>query len=366
MAFTEVLDLIRSRRCFVKSGFAYVSTTDFISVIGAKHQKFIEESLEAHLRLLPQIENDERLFSIIRSLHSTYTGKDYTIAKNAEVPIESLDKLSKKSYPLCMRYTHDIIRAKHHLKHFGRMQYGLFLKAIGVTLEDSLKFWREEFTRVIDPEKFDKQYSYNIRHNYGKEGSNTNYTPYSCMKIIQTSVGPQDTHGCPFKILDQSNLKLKLISYGLGQVQVQDILNYVSKGHYQIACGKYFEILHETPLHEGINHPNAYFEISQTLMGNRVPKQQQQKSMRNNNNDSIVLKKKTDAQMNDDHELWQLTQNEKELIDNYYKDKKLKEEKSDEKVPLKKTRSNLFDPEKEDGDNWDNDDFDLTLVEETE
>ena len=33
------------------------------------------------------------------------------------------------------------------------MQYGLFLKGIGVTLPDSLRFWRSEFTKIMEPEK---------------------------------------------------------------------------------------------------------------------------------------------------------------------------------------------------------------------
>ena len=62
-------------------------------------------------------------------------------------------QLSKRSFPMCMQNLHQGLRSNHHLKHWGRMQYGLFLKGIGLSLEEALKFWRMEFTKTMEPDK---------------------------------------------------------------------------------------------------------------------------------------------------------------------------------------------------------------------
>lgn len=117
-----------------------------------------------------------------------------------ELPVTWPLQYASRSFPLCMRRLHLKFREEHHLKHGGRMQYGLFLKGIGVTLEDALLFWKTEMMKVrisaswvFDPraqnpavtgDKFDKNYAYNIRHNYGQEGKRVSYTPYSCTKVV--------------------------------------------------------------------------------------------------------------------------------------------------------------------------------------
>lgn len=44
------------------------------------------------------------------------------------VRADMIDELAEKHWPMCMRHLHDCLRKDRHLKHYGRLQYGLFLK----------------------------------------------------------------------------------------------------------------------------------------------------------------------------------------------------------------------------------------------
>lgn len=170
---------------------------------------------------------------------------------------------------------------------------------------------------MIDPDRFEKMYAYNIRHNYGKEGSMVNYTPYSCIKIISTSVGPDDSHGCPFRELTSLGLKTKLNSYGFSAAHVNEITGYAQKGHYQLACTKYFEITMDTKLEEGINHPNQYFELSQKIMTERTGANSANKTtiQRGAVRKNATTKKEPLFDSNYDAELWEVAEQVQSQID---------------------------------------------------
>ncbi|EGD72835.1 DNA primase large subunit [Salpingoeca rosetta] len=275
--FEQALDLVRSRRALVRNGNVYVTKDNLIPIIVAAFRARLSASLAHTSKALPSLEEDDRLLPMLKSLSQqdiSHGFKSKTATAGQVTPAD-IPTLAKESFPLCMRTTQDALHSTHHLRHGARMQYGLFLKGIGLSLEDALAFWRSEFTKAMSHEKFEKSYAYNIRHNYGKEGKRQNYTPYSCMKIIMGSApSTGDAHGCPFKHYNEQNLKTKLMAYKVPTATIHEIVQLVRGSHFQLACARYFEVTHEQPSGTAtVTHPNQYFEESRKI---RTGGQQQQ------------------------------------------------------------------------------------------
>jgi len=181
-----------------------------------------------------------------------------------------------------MSHLHTTLQKNSHLKHFGRLQYTLFLKGIGLSLEDCILFWRRSF-RLMTDEKFAKEYKYNIRHSYGDVGGDANrrgrgYTPYSCSKLLTEALpGPGQTHGCPYRTFSPENL-IPMIQSQMGtndQELLRTIRDDVGRQRYHIACNRVFEHQHKKEIKEvkdkgtwsandldTITHPNQYFKRS--------------------------------------------------------------------------------------------------------
>eukprot|EP00047_Mylnosiga_fluctuans_P006135 m.245055 g.245055 ORF g.245055 m.245055 type:complete len:521 (-) comp14592_c0_seq1:83-1645(-) len=274
--FEDALELVRSRRTFLSEGVAYVAREDMFSITVGVFRSRLSSHLTTTSKALPELEEDDRLMPLLKALGKQNIGGDFgkRSDSDAKVCVADLPKLSTESFPLCMRDLYEDLTTTHHLKHTGRMQFGLFLKGIGLTLEDAILFWRTEMTKgQTTPDKFDKAYAYNIRHNYGKEGKRTDYTPYSCVKIITGN--PPNTvehHGCPFKHSDRDSLRLRLNRLQVPTVVITEILSLVADQKFQIACTRYFEATHKTTNTDlMLQHPNQYFLESRKLLTGEKP-----------------------------------------------------------------------------------------------
>lgn len=260
--FQKVKDLVANRRIFLSMGSAYVPEAKMCSVIIYEFKKVLNRGFEHARAVASNSYDDERLAPIFGILPKRVKSNNYRERENKPVSIDELDELSQTSFPLCMRMVHTVFRKKHHLTNGGRFQYGLFLKGIGLTLDESIKFWEEEFLKGVDKGTFEKRYKYHIRHFYGVEGRRANYRPFSCTKIINAEIGPRDSHGCPFMNRSIAELKATLAQCGFVRADVEAVAEHAIEGSYTNACKKYYEIMHNCITDKVFDHPNIYFKNS--------------------------------------------------------------------------------------------------------
>lgn len=179
-------------------------------------------------KYLPRLDEDTRLLPILSHLSLSYlsgaSASDYTFSASDgenKVTAEMVDGLAKKHFPPCARHLWEEGKAKNHLKHYARLQFGLFLKVrqlpppsppfpplfnqrrtltlsslfggneqgIGLSIEEALLYWRKLFAvgQKMTEDKFKKEHVYNIRHSFGLEGAKKNYTPKSCVSFSPSS-----------------------------------------------------------------------------------------------------------------------------------------------------------------------------------
>lgn len=272
--FEKAPELLRRRVGLLRGGYLHIHKRHLLPLVCAHFRTILSAGLARTYQALPQVhQQEDRLVPLLSALTRRITDVDYraiSLAPGERVRPADIDPLSSTSFPLCMKNLHQALRSHHHLKHGGRLQYGLFLKGIGLSLEDALEFWRSEFTRKMPQKTFDASYSYNIRHNYGKEGKGSDYNPFSCDKIIAQKITPDDCHGCPFKAWEKEQLLATVRKVVLKEGESQAIVDDVKKKGPQQACARYFEATHpdarkllELAGEEVIvKHPNNYYKLS--------------------------------------------------------------------------------------------------------
>ena len=271
--FEEAFDLVRERRVYLQGGWAYIPRANLVHIVVNKYRAHLSQQLAATFRFLQSgtsaASSDERITPLLSSLAKQSLGPQYkAVSIEGQVTKDQLPQLAASpSFPLCMSSLYSGLKQEHHLKHGGRMQLGLFLKDIGLSLNDALSFWKQSFSRRTPADKFEKEYAYNIRHNYGKEGKRQNYTAYSCMKIIQSQPASTDHHGCPFRHSKQEDLRRMLAARNVAKEGTEEIMRLVKSNDYQIACTRLFTLTHGgvDPLMP-VSHPNKYFDDSRKLI----------------------------------------------------------------------------------------------------
>ncbi|KAJ7709969.1 eukaryotic and archaeal DNA primase, large subunit-domain-containing protein [Mycena rosella] len=278
--WTRVPDLVDKRKVFLKGGWAYVPSREQSSIVYQEFETRLEKDLLVTARSMPRLDEDTRLVGILDNLSTGFlagVSSEWSAAPadaNGEaIRAEMVDELAAKHFPMCMRNSHQRLRKDHRLNHFGRLQYGLFLKVLGLSVEEAIIFWRKSFDRIND-DTFNKMYKYNIRHSYGLEGKRANYPAKNCQQILTSGGDP----GCPYRHFSQENLQSALLStygpLGLTSTDLYEVMNTVKGQHFHVACTRVFEMTHAASGvkkgegvggGESVTHPNQYAARSMEL-----------------------------------------------------------------------------------------------------
>lgn len=268
--FTEVCDLVRSRRVYIKKGIAFVPQRDLISALTSRFIAELTAKLETAAKSLVWTSKDERMGPLLAKLQSASIGTDMSTmsvtAKLGAVRLDDVPSLAKRSFPMCGRVLDTALTKEHHLKYDARVQYSLFLKGIGLTMDDCVAYFQREFCKQpMTTEEFRKKgYLYGVQYSYGQKGKQKDFMPWSCTRAIaKRQTAPEHRHGCPFQELSGERLATAVKETGLSEAQVKQIGEKVKNHEYQIACRMHWEMMHPGGNAESVgNHPNAWFDAS--------------------------------------------------------------------------------------------------------
>ncbi|KAF5301262.1 hypothetical protein FQR65_LT00962 [Abscondita terminalis] len=214
--------LVAERQVRLRNGYASIICDKWVDLILSLFYTFLTISLTEmkHNRNTHAALNDHRIKSILHTLFEQTSPIDQS-------KLEDFNR-DLKYFPLCMQNYQNILQRNHRLPHderfvdvcfpisvpicYFRYNYSLFLKDIGMSLEDSLAFWKNEYlkdgsgcgTCCHSWQKDEKRYVYGIRHLYGLEGSRKNYRSRSCHYFQNNCLSATQQGGCPFRYFDNN------------------------------------------------------------------------------------------------------------------------------------------------------------------
>lgn len=277
-------NLISNRSIFLFKGYGYLPASLQLNLLSIEFINILNDNLIKTFQTIPRLEEDDRLLPLLNNLSKNFSNFQYEseINKLDEEFISDINskliitpKITKH-YPLCAQHLQRNLIANSHLKYNGRQQLGIFLKGIGLNVDEALKFWSSQFIKnnSMSLETFNKDYKYNIRHQYGLEGARINYKPWDCSTILSKPRPniKSEYHGCPYRDFNLDVLINNLNNMGItDQQDLNSIVDDVNKHDYTIACTRVFELTHQKQLmgkenmNMHINHPNLYFDRSRQL-----------------------------------------------------------------------------------------------------
>ncbi len=244
--FHKIPKVIGAKKALLYQGWGIVRLADIRLAVKREFEKQLKDVIEKSKDL---IDEDEELEATVKPIkdriskiaRSTRYSDDF---KNLGFAEGDAIHTKPDIFPPCIQELVTTLKAKGHLSHVENWQLGTFLKRIGMSVDDQLRFW---YSNSIDNvgmsyEEFVQRVGYQINHIYGKTGGGVDYDPPSC----KTCINGYYCYWAHKKIEDiNEDIKVKMSKRNSEVVEkaTEEISRLIINQRFQSACARYFTLL---------------------------------------------------------------------------------------------------------------------------
>lgn len=188
----KCLTLVSNQDVHLIEGFAIVPCNQWNNVLVDLFRLIYIKSLSHFSRSKSALpEKNVQIEYLSDKVNQYYYSKINILRKfNKQISLEEFET-KKLLLPPCMFLSLNSLFKNHRLAHDPRYRLTLFLKEIGVPLDQTLMLFKQEYSKSENPHStctcthtWDENYKrieYNVRHTYGVVGSKKNYRMTSCL-----------------------------------------------------------------------------------------------------------------------------------------------------------------------------------------
>jgi len=252
--------LLRERLGFIRKGWVIVPLRLIRGDVKGYFQKKLRKKI---IELKEKLKNDKKRFLLFKELAEEIFDYWKKTATSKSFYDDNFFSKEKKLYtyieyyPPCMRDLITKLKTTGYLSHSERLQLGLFLKRLGMSLNEQLEFWyKNAVDNVgISRDEFEKKAGYIIRHIYGLEGSRKDYEAPKCETII-------NRYYCFFSSNDLPSIKTFLRMNNIEKSIIENIIEEAKNRNYQLACSKFLSTKYNLNYKKPMSHPLLFFRLA--------------------------------------------------------------------------------------------------------
>ncbi|VVC28967.1 DNA primase large subunit, eukaryotic/archaeal [Cinara cedri] len=272
--------LVSSRKINLIEGIAIVPCSQWnILLVDLFRLIYIKSLYRIHRSISTLAEKSLQIEYLQDKINWFYNSK-IAFWKNINKQI-SLDELflKKQLLPPCMLISLNSLTANHRLTHHPRYLLTLFLKDIGVPIDQTLMLFEREYSKCGNLKSacthnwkgHHRQIEYNVQHTYGLVGSKKKYQMKSCAEMQKLTMEVSDEGCCPFVHCTEEKLKSILEEYTPITDVEWNILNNLKNSEQPIrACHWYSRKLFQTSKILCHSTPTHYFFNSNKSSNNNI------------------------------------------------------------------------------------------------